>query len=337
MSMFCVPIGKTKLKDYELSEDKRNCRRFGPCGAGRQALYLNGRFLDRRFYIVWGEVKRVYKRVAMTKGGFTGKGVFGSMPFLIVEHGDVKQEFPFKREEDVDDLLNYIAIEHPKIPIYSEEALKKLREAEAAEESRYIEKLSREAETSVSRLEADRDFLSERRSLSDELVSAAKNKRVIDKLPASFRIIGFTLLALGLLGIVFGIIKYAAHESYAMYFVVGGAIAILMAITSNSLPTRYNSKAAANSRWLKAVDAMRVHLEQKPDFVLPPQYAHPTVIARTIRVIKEGRAESVEDALEIMKEDLKALNSSVTVSQKEHDEVVEVKPLFLVCDYRDEI
>ena len=45
----------------------------------------------------------------------------------------------------------------------------------------------------------------------------------------------------------------------------------------------------------------------------------------------------ISGALALMKEDLKALNSSVTVSQKEHDEVVRIKPLFLVCDYQDEI
>ena len=56
-----------------------------------------------------------------------------------------------------------------------------------------------------------------------------------------------------------------------------------------------------------------------------------------IRVIREGRADSESGALETVKADLKALNSSVTVSQKEHDEVAAVKPLFLVCDYCDKI
>jgi hypothetical protein len=35
-----------------------------------------------------------------------------------------------------------------------------------------------------------------------------------------------------------------------------------------------------------------------------------------------------------MKEDLKKLNASVTVSQKEYDEVVVVKPMFLVENYQ---
>lgn len=337
MSRFCVPIGNVKLGEYELTTDKKNCRIFGPCGAGDLALYLNGRFLNRRFYIVWGEVRRVYKRVAMSKGGFTGKGVFGSLPFLVVEHGTVKQEFPFKREEDVDELLNYIALEHPNIPVHSAEALRKLQEAEEAERARYVDDLTADAEAAIKKLEEDKSFLEERRTLSQDLVSAAKNKRVIDNIPPSFRMIGLGLALAGVIAIVFGLIQYMARAEYALYFVAGGSVALLVSFTSNALPTKYNSKASANERWLEALSEMRVHLEQRPDFSLPAQYAHPVVIDRIVRVIREGRAEDIQTAFGLMKDDLKALNSSVTVSQKEHDEVVEVKPLFLVCDYKDDI
>ena len=43
------------------------------------------------------------------------------------------------------------------------------------------------------------------------------------------------------------------------------------------------------------------------------------------RVIEEGRAERIPDALEAVKQDLKALNSGVEVDQQEYDEVVAVK------------
>ena len=69
-------------------------------------------------------------------------------------------------------------------------------------------------------------------------------------------------------------------------------------------------------------------------FPVPARYAHTTVLDRMIRVVREGRADNAEAALEAVKTDLRALNASVTVSQQEHDEVVEVKPLFLVCDYK---
>lgn len=49
---------------------------------------------------------------------------------------------------------------------------------------------------------------------------------------------------------------------------------------------------------------------------------------------KEGRAETIPAALRVLKEDLKALNSSVVVEQEEYDEIVAIKPMFLVMDYR---
>ena len=53
-----------------------------------------------------------------------------------------------------------------------------------------------------------------------------------------------------------------------------------------------------------------------------------------IRIVREGKAADAEGALETVKKDLKALNSSVTVSQQEYDEVVTIKPLFIVSDYQ---
>ncbi|WP_347559673.1 hypothetical protein [Clostridium sp. AM58-1XD] len=53
-----------------------------------------------------------------------------------------------------------------------------------------------------------------------------------------------------------------------------------------------------------------------------------------IRAIRDGKAETSEAALEAVKDELKALNSSVQVEQEEYDEVVAVKPLFLVADYQ---
>ena len=81
------PIGKKTLDGEKLKTDKQSCRKFGPCGVGKEALYLGGRFFDRRYYIPWKEVKRIFKRVVMSAGGFSGKGLFGSMAFLFVQFG----------------------------------------------------------------------------------------------------------------------------------------------------------------------------------------------------------------------------------------------------------
>ena len=53
-----------------------------------------------------------------------------------------------------------------------------------------------------------------------------------------------------------------------------------------------------------------------------------------IRAIRQGRAKDPDKALGIVKEDLKKLNRSVKVSQEEYDEVVAVKPMFLVSEYQ---
>jgi len=53
-----------------------------------------------------------------------------------------------------------------------------------------------------------------------------------------------------------------------------------------------------------------------------------------IRILREGRAQSKEEALDVLKADLRALTADVQVEQEEHDEVVVIKPLFLVSDYQ---
>ena len=42
-----VKLGKESIDDSRLAADKSACRKFGPCGAGDLAVYLNGYFLDR--------------------------------------------------------------------------------------------------------------------------------------------------------------------------------------------------------------------------------------------------------------------------------------------------
>ena len=331
------PIGKKTLDEATLKTDKQNCLKYGPCGVGRQALYLGGRFLDRRYYIPWKEVKRVFKRVAMSPGGFSGKGTFGSMAFLVVQFGSEEKECPFKFEADVDRLLTCVEQKHPDVPTHSVKAQNKLAKAEAAEQARYLKELSPEAAAAVETLAADRAFLELTPSSYSALTNAARQKRVADNLSPTHRIVGLLLSVLGAAAVLFGLYGLLTHLSYAMYFIIGGGAAFFMALSSNTAPTKWNSRKYQQQQWDAAVEAMRGYLKGRPDFSLPPQYAHPTVINRMIRVLREGRAQTIPEALVLVKEDLRALNSSVRVTQKEHDEVVEIKPLFLVCDYRDEI
>ena len=114
-------LGMAKLDRLELEQDKKACRKIGPCGVGKKALYLNSFYIDRRYYLPYGSISRVFKRVAMSSGGFTGKGMFASMAYLVVEYDGGKQkQCNFKDERDVDKLLEVLAKEQPQIPLLSE-------------------------------------------------------------------------------------------------------------------------------------------------------------------------------------------------------------------------
>ena len=52
-----------------------------------------------------------------------------------------------------------------------------------------------------------------------------------------------------------------------------------------------------------------------------------------IDIIAQERTRCVAEALELLKQDLKAMNSSVELEQEEYDEVMAIKPMFLVKDY----
>ena len=93
-------LGLARLDPAELVADRKACKKIGPCGVGKKALYLNSFYIDRRYYLPYGSISRVFKRVAMSAGGFTGKGMFASMAYLVVEYDGGKQkQCNFKHEE----------------------------------------------------------------------------------------------------------------------------------------------------------------------------------------------------------------------------------------------
>ena len=79
---------------------------------------------------------------------------------------------------------------------------------------------------------------------------------------------------------------------------------------------------------------MQEYIREYPDFPVPARYAHPIVLKRMQDILKEGRAKTIPEALKVLKKDLKALNSDVVVEQEEYDEIMAIKPMFLVMDYK---
>jgi len=338
--MFIAPsaLSGNTLSKEALEEDLRGCRKIGPCGVGSKALYIGGRFMERRFYLPWTDVTRVFKRVAMSAGGFSGRGVFGSMAYFVVQYrGGGEKACRVKYEGDVDKLLAEIRRRHPRIPTCSAQAEAKLAAAAAEEEARYKKDLSPEAEETLQQLQKAKRVLEDAPSLPELLTSAAKQKRIVDHISPAVKAAGAVCAALGIAVALYGLYLLLSHGNYGLYFVLGGGALFFATLSSNTLPTRWNSKKQAQKDWDDAVREMEEFLRSEKNYPVPAQYAHPVVLDRMIRVVREGRAQTAAEALAQVKTDLKALNSSVTVSQKEYDEVVLVKPLFLVCDYRDEL
>lgn len=327
-----VKLGNTTLPPEVLKADKKSCKRYGPCGVGEQALYLNSFFIDRRYYVALESVRRVFKRVAMSKGGFTGKGAFGSIPYLVVELDDGSQkQCNFKHEEDVDLLLAHMARVCPDIPRHSVEAERRLREKAEREAKRYLKQLTPQAQAARETLEQAQQLLEEYPEQTAKLSTAAKAKRVNDRSNPAYRWVALTIIVAGIAAVVYGITALIRGEDVGVYFALFGLAAIFFFSGAHVLPTAKNNKKAIAQEWERSISDVAALLPE--DFPVPARYAHPVVLQRMIRVLREGRAQSVGEALNVMKKDLKALNASVQVEQEEYDEVVAIKPMFLLWDY----
>ncbi|MCR5320085.1 MAG: ATPase P [Lachnospiraceae bacterium] len=325
-----------RLSKEELAEDKDRCLHAGPCGLGKKAIYLNSFYIDRMYYVKYEDIDRIFKRVAMSKGGFTGKGIFGSIPYLVVQLKDGREkQCNFKIEDDVDALLHRFEIEHPEIPTHSVEAEKRLREAEEEERKKYLKELSPEAEKTVSKLERAKDYLKQQPEKADRLAFCAKQKRTLEAIHPTYRLIAVLILLAGVASSIWGIIAVSQHlMNGSIYFVLFGFAAILFAMASRVLPTGRSNRKYGEEEWERALENQENNIKHAEAFPLPAYYAHPIVLDRMIRAIKMGRAYNSDEALQVVKDDLKALNPSVTVTQKEYDEVVVVKPLFALMEYR---
>lgn len=330
-------LGLSGLAPTELEQDKKSCLKIGPCGVGKKALYLNSFYIDRRYYLPFGSISRVYKRVAMSKGGFTGKGMFASMAYLVVEYDGGKQkQCNFKYEQDVDRLLEVLAKEQPQIRRLSaagEEALAK-REAERA--ARRLPVLSEEAQRSVSVLKKAQQHLEAKPELASELSDAQRRKRAQLQSKPAYRYVALAIFLLGIAAAVYGVVSLLNKTgNYGIYFALFGFAAIFLFSSYSMLPTARNNNAAIMKRADKAEQAMADYVKKYAHgaFPVPSYYAHPIVIKQMIDALEEGRAFTVPQALDAVKARLKELNADVQVDQDEYDEVVTIKAMFLNHNY----
>ena len=330
-------LGLARLDPAELAADRKACKKIGPCGVGKKALYLNSFYIDRRYYLPYTSITRVFKRVAMSAGGFTGKGMFASMAYLVVEYDGGKQkQCNFKDERDVDALLEVLAKEQPNIPRLSAAGEAELARQKAEKAARRLPQLSKEAEQSVGQLKRASDYLAKKPELAKELSAAERRKRAQLQSKPVYKYVALIISLLGVASAAYGIQSIINHTgNYGIYFALFGFAAIFLFSSYNMLPTARNNHSAIMKRAEKAEAAMADYLKPYPHgtFPVPSQYAHPVVLKQMMDAIEEGRAVTVPEALEAVKARLKALNADVQVEQEEYDEVVLIKAMFLNHQY----
>lgn len=330
------PIGNLVLAPETLEQDRKKCQKIGPCGIGKEAIYLNSFFIDRTYYVTYTDVRRCFKRVAMSKGGFSGKGIFGTLPYLVVELSNGQErQCNFKAEEDVDRFLETLSSEHPDIPTHSKQAEQRLKEAKAREEAGYVKNLSAEAKAAIEDLEHAEKYLEDRPGIAKGLNLTARNKRIRDGIRSSNLTLALAIFLASIAATVFGAVEVLlGNAAWALYFILFGVAGIFFSLSSGILPTPRNNRKTAEADWEDARQKAADYIAEYPDFPVPPQYAHPVVLERMIRLIRQGRAGNASEALSVLKDDLRAMDHTKKVSQEEHDEIVEIKPLFLVMDYQ---
>ena len=331
-------LGMAKLDRLELEQDKKACRKIGPCGVGKKALYLNSFYIDRRYYLPYGSISRVFKRVAMSSGGFTGKGMFASMAYLVVEYDGGKQkQCNFKDERDVDKLLEVLAKEQPQIPLLSEAGEQALQKKEAEKAARKLPELTDEAKHSVTVLRKAKEYLEEKPELAEELSAAERRKRAQLQSKPVYKYVALIISLFGVVSAAYGIQSIINHTgNYGIYFALFGFAAIFLFSSYNMLPTARNNNNAIMKRADKAEAAMAEYVKHYPNgaFPVPSCYAHPIVLKQMTDAIEEGRAVTVPEALDAVEARLKSLNADVQVEQEEYDEVVVIKAMFLNHDYQ---
>ena len=331
-------LGMAKLDRLELEQDKKACRKIGPCGVGKKALYLNSFYIDRRYYLPYGSISRVFKRVAMSSGGFTGKGMFASMAYLVVEYDGGKQkQCNFKDERDVDKLLEVLATEQPQIPLLSEAGEQALQKKEAEKAARKLPELTDEAKHSVTVLRKAKEYLEEKPELAEELSAAERRKRAQLQSKPVYRYVALAIFVFGIVSAAYGLYAVTNHVgNYGIYFALFGFAAIFLFSSYNMLPTARNNNNAIMKRADKAEAAMAEYVKHYPNgaFPVPSCYAHPIVLKQMTDAIEEGRAVTVPEALDAVEKRLKSLNADVQVEQEEYDEVVVIKAMFLNHDYQ---
>lgn len=333
--MFITPKALSSEINAELlKNDRKACVKIGPAGVGKLAVYPNGLFFDRCFYIPISHIKRVFKRIAMSKGGFNKKGVFGSIPYIVIEYDDNKhKQFCIKREEYADEFLIAISRISTHIPLLSENAEKKLKEKKLRRDRiNALLPISKNVRETINELEKARDFLIKNENLCYALSLSAKKKRKFDCTKKWYRPSALIIFVVGLVMFVLGGVGLLNGKGIDVpfYSCMLGLIFILSSL--RVIPTLKVNKKSVREEYESYVEKMEKLIATYDNFPINAEYAHPIVIDWMIDALREGSAFNIEGALIATKKELMTYNCGVKVEMEDFLEIDAIKPLFLVAN-----
>lgn len=331
-------LGNIRLDKEVIRQDRKTCVRFENCGIGKEAIYLGNYFFSCCKVIPLNCIIRIYKRVAMSKGGFTGKGVFGSIPYVVVLLNDGTEAFTsFKNEINVDKFIDYVKDKFPNIKTISAKQEELLAKAKAEREARRKKDLSDIAKDSIKKLNEVKEYLLKYKDEERTLSVAAKEKRASMLSKNVYIYFVWIMLVIGIITTGYGVYAIINKFGNSMYITIFGFAIIFFFSSVGVLPTqRYNKKVindTYDAALKKVVEIANAYSENLP---IPKKYMHYATINRLINVIEEGRAETIKEAYEVFVSDLKKMNKDVSLYPDEYEEVMAVKPIFLVENYKED-
>ena len=197
-----------------------------------------------------------------------------------------------------------------------------------------LDDLPEEIKKRLTKLERAENYLKKQSDYYMDLSLSAKKKRTYDRSNPAYKWVALAVVILGIGAFLYGIYSLLTHAGFGMYFLLFGLAAIFLFAGANVLPTSKNNKKYIENQLERSIQQMETYIQKYPDFPVPAYYAHPIVLKRMQDIMKDGRAQTIPEALTVLKDDLKALNSNVTVEKEEYDEIVAIKPMFLVMDYK---
>ena len=200
-----------------------------------------------------------------------------------------------------------------------------------------LPELTDEAKHSVTVLRKAKEYLEEKPELAEELSAAERRKRAQLQSKPVYKYVALIISLFGVVSAAYGIQSIINHTgNYGIYFALFGFAAIFLFSSYNMMPTAHNNHNAIMKRADRAEAAMAEYIKAYPggNFPVPDIYAHPVVLKQMTDALQEGRAVTLPEALEAVKNRLKEVNADVQVEQEEYDEIVQIKAMFLNHDYQ---